>query len=387
MEISNPRRILAVALSDSAQHLSNVIKDLTGAHPTPNPPHPPSKNKKKKKNRKKHHPNPPPPPLNNNNPPSSAKPDSAKPEPETTLAGTTHALPLKTPYYTASVPVWLDLVSSPAEWAASFLAPEAAEVLAVLGGVVVVFALPPLPSKGASMLGGGGGGDGDGEGARAKELVREVGRVMKEGLGGWEWDGVGLVVGVGKGVGGAGDGEELDEWEDLCAEWGMEFVHVAEAGVRGGKGEAGEGGERNEFGERMGLARVMEALEANDWSGGGMGAEGEGEEGDDLAGVGAKGERGEDEDDDFDPEKLDFGFDREDFLGLRKAIWSGGGDGGGEGSQGGVDEDGEVGEEDVQQLERMMMKLQAVRDASAGLPEEQRKRMAARAVGEVMREL
>jgi hypothetical protein len=28
MEISNPRRILAVALSDSAQHLSNVIKGM-----------------------------------------------------------------------------------------------------------------------------------------------------------------------------------------------------------------------------------------------------------------------------------------------------------------------------------------------------------------------
>jgi hypothetical protein len=113
---------------------------------------------------------------------------------------------------------------------------------------------------------------------------------------------------------------------------------------------------------------------------------GEGEE-DDLAGVEAKGQRDGDEDDDFDPEKLDFGFDREDFLGLRKAIWSGGGDGDGKGSRGDADEDEEVGEEDVQQLERMMMKLQAVRDASAGLPEEQRKRMAARAVGEVMKEL
>jgi hypothetical protein len=150
----------------------------------------------------------------------------------------------------------------------------------------------------------------------------------------------------------------------------LEFVHIAEAGVESEKGKAGEEGKRNEFGERMGLARVMEALEANDWSGGGMGAEGDE---DDLAGVEAKGRGDGDEDDDFDPEKLDFGFDREDFLGLRKAIWSGGGDG--------------DGEEDVQQLERMMMKLQAVRDASAGLPEEQRKRMAARAVGEVMKEL
>lgn len=35
----------------------------------------------------------------------------------------------------------------------------------------------------------------------------------------------------------------------------------------------------------------------------------------------------------------------------------------------------------------MMLKLSAVRDMAAGLPEDQRRRMAARAVGEVMREL
>lgn len=50
-------------------------------------------------------------------------------------------------------------------------------------------------------------------------------------------------------------------------------------------------------------------------------------------------------------------------------------------------EDEELGDEDVQKLERMMLKLQAVRDATAGLPEEQRKRMAKRAVGEVMKEM
>lgn len=50
--------------------------------------------------------------------------------------------------------------------------------------------------------------------------------------------------------------------------------------------------------------------------------------------------------------------------------------------------DGEdVEEDEVKKLEQMMRKLQAVRDMSAGLPEEQRKRVAARAVGEVMRDL
>jgi hypothetical protein len=332
------------------------ILDLTGTHPSPNP--------------------------------------SPSPEQETadTLAGTTHLLSLATNYYTASVPIWLDLIASPAEWSASFLSAEAKEVLDVLGGVIVVFSLPSassssLGSDSASTLGTsssqtppaqtspeGKGRDGH---EQVKQLVTHVGNVVREGLGGWEWDGVSLAVGIGE-----GEDAELDEWEDLCAQSGLEFVHVPRLGGGDtGKGEQKNG--RNEFGERMGMSRIVEALEANDWSGGGMGGDGEDEEEedheDDRAAKG-KGLLGDEEDDEFDPERLGFGFDREDFVGLRQAIWGGGGGRDGE-------EEEEVGEDDVQKLERMMMKLQAVRDASAGLPEEQRKRMAARAVGEVMKEL
>lgn len=285
------------------------------------------------------------------------------------------------------MPIWLDLVASPADWSASFLSAEAKEVLAVLGGVVVVFTLPSASSSSSSSLPPstqeGKERRGELERESARELIRHVGRVVREGLGGWEWDGVGLAVGVGgvgTGVGAegdGGDGGELDEWEDLCAEFGLEFVHVLKAGGR--KKTDGEG-KKNEFGERMGVARMLEALEANDWSGGDLaGGLGEDEDDDDEAGEG-------DDDGEFDPESLGFGFDREDFVGLRKAIWGGGGSGD-EGSRGQEEEDEEVGEDDVQKLEKMMLKLQAVRDASAGLPEEQRKRMAARAVGEVMKEL
>jgi hypothetical protein len=62
--------------------------------------------------------------------------------------------------------------------------------------------------------------------------------VVREGLGGWEWDGVGLGVGVGEADGGQ---EELEAWDECCAEWGLEFVHA-----RGQKGE-----ERNEFGGEL----------------------------------------------------------------------------------------------------------------------------------------
>jgi hypothetical protein len=124
-------------------------------------------------------------------------------------------LPLKTAYYTTSVPIWIDLVDEPAEWAETFLSPEAREVLGVLGGVAVVFPM-------------------DGGDEAAQKLIREAGRVVQEGLGGWGWDGVGLGIGVGEGT-----ADASDKWEGLCGESGLEFVHV-----RGGEKDKG----KNEFG-------------------------------------------------------------------------------------------------------------------------------------------
>lgn len=142
----------------------------------------------------------------------------------------------------------------------------------------------------------------------------------------------------------------------------------------------------NRTAEKSGIPRVLEALESNDWAqADGFGDEEE-EEGSELGEGGStrpatksRGGANTELDDppDIDPESLEFGFDREDFAGLRQAIWSSG-----------REEDGEEEtEDDVQKLEGMMRKLLAVRDMSAGLPEEQRKRMAKKAVGEVMKEL
>ncbi|KAF6834057.1 alpha and gamma adaptin binding protein p34 [Colletotrichum plurivorum] len=362
MEVKNPRRVLAVSLADSTQHLSKIIKDLTGAHPEPA---------------------------------------------STSLAGTTHVLPLKTSYYTADVPVWLDLIGSPAEWSASFLSDEAKEVLSVLGGLAVVFALPTAATTSSSPSPAGP----ETTTPSAEEtraLITEVGKVVREGLGGWSWDGVSLGVGVGEG--------ETEEWEDLCAEWGLEFVQV-----RGGKKDDG----RNEFGEKMGISRVLEALEANDWTGDGAAdVDSDAEDASDIPRKPRPLAAGSDDEDEFDlddPESLDFGFDKADFEGLKQAIWnfeqehagddeatkSKEGDGEGSGGKQGetqkadekkekkaddekekkTDENEDLNGEEVEKLERMMRKLQAVRDMSAGLPLEQRRKMAKKAVGEVMKDL
>ncbi|KAK8859880.1 hypothetical protein PGQ11_010614 [Apiospora arundinis] len=343
MDISNPRRILAVSLEDDAIHLSRVVKDLTGSAP-----------------------------------------ETAS----TTLAGSSHTLSLKTAYYTAEVPIWLDLIADPVEWSASFLSAEAKEVLEVLGGIVVVF---PLPTQAGSD---------SKEAKAARELIAHVGKVVQKGLGGWAWDGVGLCVGV-------GEIDDVDEWDGCAAECGLEFVQVRAKGTEA----------RNEFGEKTGIPRAKEALEANEWDqvgGGDLGSDfGDFEaalDGDDDE-VDLEGVIAGSKDTDLDPKDLDFGFDREDFQGLRKAIWSAGKDeedeegfmngdkpsqqknkqapeeGDASNSTGKEEGDDKLDEAEIQKLEGMMRKLQAVRDMSAGLPEDQRKRMAAKAVGEVMKDL
>ena len=121
----------------------------------------------------------------------------------------------------------------------------------------------------------------------------------------------------------------------------------------------------------MGVARAREALEANDWAQAedlDMSDFGEFEDGDD------DGDAKE-----FDPDDMIMGFEREDLKGLRKAIWDAG--------EEVPESEGAINDDDVAKVESMMMKLQAVREAGEGMSEEQRKRMAARAVEEVMKDL
>lgn len=150
--------------------------------------------------------------------------------------------------------------------------------------------------------------------------------------------------------------------------------------------------------EKVGVPRVLEALESNDW------ASVLGATVSDLGVLdGGNTEDGglkDDEDSELDFENMDFGFDKEDFEGLKKAIWEAKMEREdvssedkpahekGEGSSTKNTGEAEEGEDDdIRKVGQMMQKLQAVRDMCADLPEEQRKRMAARAVGEVMRDL
>ncbi|KIH87863.1 hypothetical protein SPBR_05017 [Sporothrix brasiliensis 5110] len=386
-EISNPRRILAVALAESQEHLARVIKDLTGEYPA-----------------------------------ASAGTGA--------LAGTTQELAIQTAYYNAQVPIWLDLIgqtpaeaeaeaeaesakdepkeeegkpdetndapkepedgptktdedspsrdnaktaskddttedpSTPEQWADAFLADEAREVREALGGVVVVVDVQQTSAF-----------------ARQRDLVKHVARLVQR-LGPVvdvglqeededqeemlaDFEGVGIVVGVSQTP---IDEETMEVWDDACLVAGLEFVAVA-------PGQEAT----NEFGEKTGIPRLLEALEANDWE---LVGDGEGDE-NDLFGsfqdVRLPGTESDDEINFDDPESVDFGFDRDDFAGLRQAIW--------QQQTAELDDDDEEDKDQAAIMESMIQRLQAARLQSELLTPAQRRAMAARVVGDVMREI
>jgi hypothetical protein len=150
--------------------------------------------------------------------------------------------------------------------------------------------------------------------------------------------------------------EKSEEWDDIAMQYGFEFVEFGAQGV-------------NEFGEKQGVERLREALEANEWADDG--------EDEDVDALGLE--------DGSDEEFGDFGREEAEMtaelFGL-KASLLGDEEDGAEGSEDGLGDGDQKGQ--VDDLDKMMSKLMAVKEQSADLPEAQRKRMAAKAVRELM---
>jgi alpha- and gamma-adaptin-binding protein p34 len=151
--------------------------------------------------------------------------------------------------------------------------------------------------------------------------------------------------------------EEREIWDDLCMQYGFEFIDYAAQG-------------KNEFGEKTGFERLKEALEANEWTGTAASDDGQ---------LDLEGLELEDED------NLD-GFARDEaemtaeLFGMKASI-------------AGDNFDPEADdfippaqqEHEVEHLDRLMGRLLAVKEQSADLPLEQRKKMAAKAVKELFK--
>jgi len=228
-------------------------------------------------------------------------------------AGLSHELKIKTPYYSATVPIWVDTIPSTSEatkkdgeeepistlesWSDVYLSPEASEVLSVLGGIILTFRTSPTATL-----------------AALHKITAKIGH---------NWDGVLLAVSMAP-----LPAEEMEELESACLRIGFELVDFAN-GSKGG---------RNEYGEVMGMERVKEALEANDWMGGSdwvpSDEDEEGEGGDGVKAIGDEMER--------------------EMFGLHKAIFAG--------EDGDGEEEGE--EMQVEKLEAVMTKLTMLKGIS-----------------------
>ncbi|KAI2691939.1 hypothetical protein CBS147332_8407 [Penicillium roqueforti] len=407
--ISNPRRLLILTpTSQSLTIIPPLLHSLTGV-PVLDPPQQPA-----------------PSPTLTPTPPQPASSSTPSP-PTSTFAGyTTHSpLRLETKYYRTEVPVWVDEIplaihdtdaqTTPTptptaeQWKTDFLSTEAEIVREAVGALVVCAHTPsdvtPLPGSNANAD------PAERSDVRAlRDLMRGVGAVKelideeRGGLG--DVTGVFVLIGGRKGAAGVGVGQPRSKdadaelglgvddgdlgggeaapfsvgwWEDQLFDMGLVGWEVVEWDPK----ESLDVETRNQYGEREGMHRIKEVLETHDWSMVG---------GDD--GFDEDNDPAMDSDDDLQDQLLGLGSSRgfgdevheleREMFGLRMAIERGGGDGDER-----DDSDNDDGEDefDVESMETLMMRMQAIKDMSSELPESERKRFAAKAVQDIMREL
>lgn len=158
------------------------------------------------------------------------------------VAGLTHEWSIKTEYYEANIPIWLDELADLGQWQAEFSNPEAKEVIEAIGGWIYCF------DKKEAV---------HGQNASAQNVVEDTMKSIEEVVNkacGYSWEGIKLAVAMPSHA--ARSTQEpinVEDWEDRCMQYGFELVDAEATG-------------KNEFGEAVGIARVKEALEANDWS-------------------------------------------------------------------------------------------------------------------------
>ncbi|KAI4261414.1 MAG: hypothetical protein L6R42_003390 [Xanthoria sp. 1 TBL-2021] len=262
-------------------------------------------------------------------------------------------LPLTTPYYSTTIPIWHDtLCFNPAaleNWQNEWSAPEAREVIQSLGAWVVVVRKPP-----SGQL------DGREDGGSMNDIRNTLTAIHKvithhqetasDRYTTVDSEPLLLVVGMPQTLRPLLEMSN-DEWEDLgldCGGW--QWIDSEAKG-------------KNEFGEKLGLERLQEALEANEWDGNDLSEDG----------IDLEKELGlQDHENTFDD---DFGLERDDVVGFREAILG----------QDALEEEDTEGDAQVEELESMMLKMQAIKEKGAGMAEDDRKRLATNAVRDIMK--
>ncbi|KAL8759920.1 MAG: hypothetical protein Q9184_003480 [Pyrenodesmia sp. 2 TL-2023] len=270
---------------------------------------------------------------------------------------TDSSLPLRTLYYSTTIPIWHDTITSLPSWENEWLAPEAKEVIQSIGAWVVVVQKPPAAAAQ---------GDDNTNLESIRATLTTLHRVLSHHQQSSSYTSTSTEEPLLLAIGMPQPLRPLlamsdEEWEYLCRECGgWEWIDSEAAG-------------KNEFGEKVGLERLQETLEVNEW--GGDGGNDLDAEDDDIKDFEAQlGLRHESEG--AAPAGMELG---NDFEGMHEAIL-----GLGEEDEDDVGSEGDI---QVEELENMMLKMQAIKEKGADMPEEERKHFAAKAVTEVMKSI
>ncbi|CAK1361357.1 hypothetical protein CB0940_03257 [Cercospora beticola] len=250
-------------------------------------------------------------------------------------AGLTHEWNAETAYYKANVPIWIDEVSEIQSWKTEFVKAEAKEVVDEVGAWIYCFQRQA-----------------DGKiSPEVEEALKSIKEVVDQHSLALDTTLLAVAKPHGKQAVSSATANQ-EEQEDLCMQYGFEYVDYSATG-------------KNEYGEKVGFERLKEVLETNEW---------------------ASGENDEVELDDLDFTAEDFGdFGTEEaemtaeLFGMKAAL----------NEEDDPDTSGEgfttaAQAVQVDDLDKLMSQLLAVREQSAGLPEEERKKKAAKAVKDIM---
>ncbi|OAG42827.1 hypothetical protein AYO21_02778 [Fonsecaea monophora] len=353
-------------------------------------------------------------------------------------------LRLRTKYYAANVGIWCDelpltvtlehgnadggkkavataeasgKVSSESEsepvtlshWREQMLSSEAAEVRAVIGGIILVLPLVTSQLPNAEVL-------------RSYVSPIETVHALREAIEGESYtrDVASVVVlqAMAPAVSKAKLDETAERLEELCLSeegilgwdfvaWDGQLEGVATEGKDGKSameaaeaedGNRGAEDERNQFGEKTGIKRVIEVLEGVDWSASpDLDGEHDGHGDYELAEL-------DDDDDDEDADDLFsstskdilgntaglLGFDQElqrEIMELKMSMLENDGDDSDEDNREGSGRGREDEDTQVEQLQVLMERVVAIREAGSEMPKPEREKFARREIGRIMREM